>query len=250
MLHGFDRHLAEFNSRPRYGDHPIRVWQAETGRLAVAISSQTGSGALEVAGRLAVYLRARVSAAEPPWRVFGRDLMAKVLEDHHLPTHLARLLPEDANNALGDMLDELLGLHPPSSVVVQQTVETILNLVRAGNVILVGWGVNVVAGRLTNVLHVRLVASLERRIARIQAREQLSRREALAFIERSDRGRARYVRRYFHQEVADELQYALIINTDRCEDEEVVRLIGDWVVNRQRLLGEAVRARATSATVT
>ncbi len=245
MRRGFDRHLADFNSRPRYGDQPLRIWEPETGRLAVAISSQTGSGALEIAAQLADYLNAHAPAGEPPWRLFGRSLMAKVLEDHHLPTRLARFLPEDAPNALNDMLDELLGLHPPSSVLVQQAAETILNLVRAGNVILVGWGVNAVTDKLTNVLHARLVGSLPRRTARIQAREQLSRKAALAFIERSDRGRARYVKRYFHEQVADELHYGLIINTDHFEDAEAVRLIGDWVLSRQHSRGEAVRARPT-----
>jgi hypothetical protein len=249
MRNSFGRHLADFNSRPRYSDQPLQVWQRETGRLAVAISAQTGSGALEVAQGLAQYLQAHASATEPAWRVFGRSLMTKALEDHHLPTRLARFLREDAPNALDDMLDEMLGLHPPSWLLVQQAAETILNLVRAGNVILVGWGANAVAGKLPNVRHVRLVGSIERRIARIQAREKLSQSEALAFTQRSDRGRARYVKRYFHQEVAHELHYGLIINTDHFEDTEIVDLIGHWVLNRPRSLGDVVRANPTSAPV-
>jgi hypothetical protein len=173
--------------------------------------------------------------------VFDRNLMAKVLEDHHLPARLVKFLPEDARNAVDDVLDELLGLHPPAWIIAHQSIETILNLVRAGNVILVGWGANAVASKLPNVFHVRLVASLERRIARIQARERLDRKDALAFIERSDRGRARYVRRYFHREVADVLLYGLVINTDHFSDAEVVRLVGDAVLNRQRSLGDEVR---------
>ena len=144
------------------------------------------------------------------------------------------------------MLDELLGLHPPTWIIVQKSIETILNLVRMGNVILVGWGVNAVASKLPNVFHVRLVASLEKRITRIQARENLSRKEALALIERCDRGRARYVKRYFHQEVADVLRYGLVINTDHFPDAEVVRLIGDAVLNRHRSLRDTARILSTS----
>lgn len=247
MRNGFGRYLAHINSRPRSNDQPLRVSQPE--RLAVAISPQTGSGALQVAERLAEYLQAHAPAAEPAWRVFDRSLMAKVLEDHHLPTRLAKFLPEDAHNAVDEVLDELLGLHPPCWVIVQQSIETILNLIGAGNVILVGWGANAVASKLSNVFQVRLVASLERRIARIQAREHLGRREALAFIERSDRGRARYVKRYFHQEVADVLLYGLIINTDHFSDAEVVRLIGDAILNRQRSLRDGVRIVPTSETI-
>ena len=152
--------------------------------MAVAISPQTGSGALRVAEGLAEYLHANAPSSEPSWRVFDRSLMAKVLEDHNLPARFSKFISEDAQNAVDEVLDELLGLHPPSWGIVQQSVETILNLMRTGNVILVGWGANAIAAKLTNVFHVRLVASLERRIARIQAREHLSRNEALAFIER------------------------------------------------------------------
>jgi cytidylate kinase len=250
MQHDFGRQLANFNSRPRLIDQPLRVYQPESERLAVAISRQTGSGALRVAERLAEYLQALAPQAEPPWRVFDRTLMVKVLEDHQLPTRLAEFLPEDARNMVDDMLQELLGLHPPSWVIVQQSIETILNLVRVGNVILMGWGVNAVTSKLPNVFHVRLVASLEHRIARIQAREGLSPKAALLYIQRSDRGRARYVKRHFHHEVSDVLQYGLTINTDHFSDAEVVRLIGDAVVSRHRSAGTGVRSLVANETHT
>jgi hypothetical protein len=248
MRTGLGRHLAYINSRPRDKDQP-RVGQSEPARLAVAISPQTGSGALRVAEGLAAYLQANAPPAAQAWRVFDRSLMAKVLEDHNLPIRFAKFLPEDAHNAVDEVLDELLGLHPPPWVIVQQSIETILNLIRAGNVILVGWGANAVASKLTNVFHVRLVASMEQRIARIQAREHLNRNEAAAFIEHSDRGRARYVKRYFNQDVGNVLLYGLIVNTDHFSDPEVVRLIGDAVLDRQRSFYNKARTPPTSDTL-
>ena len=244
MRNGFDRQLAYINSRPRSVDQP-----PESERLAVAISPQTGSGALQIAERLAEYLQARAPHAESPWRVFDRNLMVKVLEDHHHPTRLVELLPEDAHNPVDDMLQELLGLHPPSWVIVQQSIETILNLVRAGNVILMGWGVNAVTRKLPNVFHVRLVGSLEHRVARIQTREHLSRQDALLFIRRRDGGRARYLKKHFHQEVADVLLYGLTINTDHFSDAQVVRLIGDAVMERHRETSAGVRIPSASETL-
>jgi cytidylate kinase len=244
MRNGFDRQLAYINSRPRSVDQP-----PESERLAVAISPQTGSGALQIAERLAEYLQARAPHAESPWRVFDRNLMVKVLEDHHHPTRLVELLPEDAHNPVDDMLQELLGLHPPSWVIVQQSIETILDLVRAGNVILMGWGVNAVTRKLPNVFHVRLVGSLEHRVARIQSREHLSRQEALLFIQRRDGGRARYLKKHFHQEVADVLLYGLTINTDHFSDAQVVRLIGDAVMERHRETSAGVRIPSASETL-
>ena len=109
-----------------------------------------------------------------------------------------------------------------------------------------GWGVNAVTRKLPNVFHVRLVGSLEHRVARIQAREHLSRQEALLFIQRRDGGRARYLKKHFHQEVADVLLYGLTINTDHFSDAEVVRLIGDAVVERLRSTSAIARTLAGS----
>ena len=145
---------------------------------------------------------------------------------------LPEFLPEDATSAVGDVLDELLGLHPPASVMVQHSSETILNLVQTGRVILVGWGANVITNHLPNVFQVRLVGSLEKRLERIKRRDRLSREEARAFIERQDRGRERYVRKNFGQRLSDAFLYHLTINTDRFPDAEVVRLIAEAALNQ------------------
>ncbi len=249
MSYSYGRRLAYFNSCPRQSDPSVRV--AEAMRPAVAISPQTGSGALQIAEGLAEYFRMHAPAADGGllWRVFAKDLMAKVLEDHHLPAHMAASLVEDASNPVEDVLYELLGVHPASWVFVPDSIETVLKLVRAGNVILVGWGSNVITRKLPNVFHVRLVGSVECRVARLQARQRLSPKGALALIEQGDRGRERYVRRHFHQQLSDVLLYDLTINTDHFSDAEVVRLIGDAVLTRNHSPQAEARTLNASPTV-
>jgi hypothetical protein len=145
------KHLAHFMSHPLRINQGARGRPLEGARPAVAISAQTGSGALSIAERLAAHFKAAFPAANPPWTVFDKSLMTRVLEDHHLPARLARFLPEDANSVIGDAFDELFGLHPPASLIVQQTTETILKLAEAGNVILVGRGATVITSTLPSV---------------------------------------------------------------------------------------------------
>src|ERR1051326_3179299 len=64
-------------------------------RLAVTISRQTGSGAHSIAEKLAAYLQAHGTTGPGGWRIFDRNLVDKVLEDHNLPRRLARFMPED-----------------------------------------------------------------------------------------------------------------------------------------------------------
>jgi cytidylate kinase len=182
---------------------------------AVTISRQTGSGGHAVAEELAKLLQDRLAPNGRPWTVFDRNLVEKVLEDHHLPKRLAQFMPEDRVSEMSDAIEEILGLHPASYTLVRQTSETILRLLDLGNVIIIGRGASVVASKLPAVFNVRLVASLETRIEHIQQQKQLGRKGAADLISREDRGRQRYLKKYFDADVNNPLLYHLVINTDR-----------------------------------
>ena len=198
-------------------------------RTAVTISRQAGCGALVVAEKLAARLQTHAPRGAPPWTVFDRNLIEKVLEDHHLPARLAKYLPEDRTTALQDITDELFGLHPPSWTIVRQTAETMLRLAELGSVILIGRGANVVTAKLSNVFHVRLVAPLEKRIEHAHEFYEMSRKAARQFCLSQDLGRKRYLKKYFNAEVDDPLLYHLTINTGLVPYEQAARMIADAV---------------------
>src|SRR5947207_14953602 len=133
-------------------------------RRAITISRQSGSGGHSVAEKLVAILRARDPDPGCAWTVFDRELVKKVLEDHHLPERLARFMPEDKISEIVDTMDELFGLHPPSWTLVHKMADTILRLAELGKVILIGRGANVITSKFDYVFHVRLVGSLPRRV--------------------------------------------------------------------------------------
>jgi hypothetical protein len=190
---------------------------------AITISYQTGAGAHDIARHLAGVLQK--DELSPAWTVFDRELVEKVLEEHHLPKALARHMPEERRSFIRDVMDELVGLRPPSWVMVPQIAETLLNLAEAGRVILVGRGANYIAARMPNVFHVRLISALPQRIERVQRQENLSPREAARFVARCDRGRGGYAKAYFHARAGDDLQYHLVLNTDLIPPPAAVELI-------------------------
>lgn len=232
MTTGSAQRLVYLHSHPHYHGYAVAPRPKRTQKLAITLSSQTGSGALSIAEALMAHLQVTTPDGGLPWKVFARGLIEKVLEDHRLPARMARFLPEDANSAVDDVLDELFGLHPSSWTIAKKSAATILELAQEGHVILVGWGAHVITRDLPDLFHVRLVGSLEHRIQRIQQREQLNPKEAMAFINRQDRGRERYLKRYFSQQLSEPLLYHLTINTDRFSDKEVVRLIADTAAGR------------------
>jgi cytidylate kinase len=204
---------------------------AETAaRRTVTISRQAGCGALAIAEKLAARLQESSPKSDPPWRVFDRNLMDKVLEEHGLPAYLAKFVPEDSVSEIEDLVAEILGAHPTLRKMVAQSAETILKLASMGNVILIGRAGNLVTARLPRVLHVRIVAPLEQRIAYCQKEYGMTRAKARAFCRSEDLGRKRYVKKYFNADVADPLLYHLVINTGLAGYDDAAKLIGDAVL--------------------
>ena|SRR5580765_7228872 len=228
---GFERCQAFINCQMQPAGSADSPAKAGRRWRAVTISRQAGAGAHAVAARLAEYLQAAGGRDAKPWLVFDRNLTGKVLEEHDLPANLAKFMPEDRVSAIADTMEEFFGLHPPTWILVRETADTILHLAELGNVILIGRGANVVTSKLAHVFHVRLVGSLEKRIANVQANRQLTKDAALEFIRREDAGRRRYLKTYFHKNIDDPLLYHLIINTDSISPAKAAEIIGDAVLS-------------------
>jgi cytidylate kinase len=228
---GLERALTFINCQLQPAGSGTVSLKDEVPRRAVTISRQAGSGAHAVAEKLADLLQAHTPKDACPWTVFDRNLVDKMLQEHHLPERVGRFMAEDRTSEISDTMEELFGLHPPSWLLVRKITETILHLAELGNVILVGRGAAVATAKLDYVFHVRLVSSLEKRVQRIQELNQLSKEAALQFIQREDRGRERYLKKYFKTDVDDPLLYHLVINTDLISHGTAARLIADAMLH-------------------
>jgi len=226
---GLDHCLSFINSQLA-SRHRIGNGWANRRYRAVTLSRQSGSGAHQVASGVAELLQQHNGLGAAPWTVFDRDLVEHVLEEHHLPKRLARFMPEDRISEIADTMDELFGLHPSSWTLVRQTAETILHLVELGNVIIIGRGANVVTSRHNDVLHVRLIGSLEHRVKWLQDHEQLSQSTARELALKEEGGRRRFLKKYFNKDIDDPLLYHLVINTDLLPPDEAAELIAQAVL--------------------
>ena len=229
---GLERHSSIIAAHLASPWRPEDVTPAAASRLAVTLSRQSGSGAHVVAEKLAEYLAHHTSGASHPWTVYDRNLVQRVIEDHQLPGYLERFMPEDRISGITEVLHELLGSHPTASSLAWRTAETIYRLAESGNVILIGRGANVVTSHLKNVFHVRLVASLPRRVAHVRDVQGLNKKDSLEFILREDRGRRLYLKKYFNEDLDDPTLYHLTVNTDLMSYDETATLIGQAMLAR------------------
>jgi len=236
-----DHCLSFIHCQLRPGDAAAHSSHTSNPWRAVTISRQTGSGGHAVGEALAGCLQAVGKDGSTPWTMFDRNLVEKVLEDHHLPARLARFMPEDRVSEIDDVLEDICGVHPPSATLVDKTAETILRLAKLGNVILIGRGANIVTAKMNDVFHVRLVGSVENRVEYLQKIRRVGRKAALEFIRLEDRGRRRYLKKYFRKDIDDPLLYHLVINTDLIGHNMAARMIAATMLSSR--LGTVLEAQ-------
>ncbi len=175
----------------------------------VTISRQRGSLGMETGQRLAQLL---------DWRLAGRDLINQAARACGLPEMALAVIDE-----LG-----LLGVRPDAAAQAAylQAVEGVMrDLAGAGEVVIVGRGGQMALRGFAGALHVRVIAPLEVRAARLAERYRISIQAATAQARASDRARARYLRQYYAARIDDTLLYDLVINTAQVNVEQAARLL-------------------------
>lgn len=227
-----DAYLDYINSQWKPTGSP-REGPGGSGIGVVTISRQAGAGAGVVAEALVARLQPEAPKDAVPWTIFDRNLVEKVLQDHDLPSQLARFMPEDRKSEMSDTLDSLFGQQATSRTLVMKTADTILHLAEVGNVILIGRGANIITAKLYSAFHVRLVGSLERRLEHLVEYKHLSLPDAKEYARTEDLGRKRYVKKYYGEDIEDPLLYDLVINTDRVTYEEAAGVIAGAMASRR-----------------
>lgn len=205
------------------------------GKPAITISRSEGAGGLTVSSELMKYLQAKTTSHEE-WTVFDQMLVSKVLEVFNLDgSGVHQFMKEEHKGTVTDAFEEFIGLHPSAWTLVERTNATILRLAQIGNCILVGRGANLVTKDMPNVFHVRLVASLEKRVERAMKVFNYDKKTAANYIKKKDRGRKRYIKDNFDADVDDPLIYHIVVNTDFVAYEEAAQMIGNEVIRRFKL---------------
>ena len=198
----------------------------------ITISRETGAGAQSVCEELINILEPVSEQNDVNWTYFDRELIERVLEDHNLPKQLSKYMEEEKYRYLSGDVDVLLGLHPSQWTLLHKMTESILQLARMGKVIIVGRGANIITAKLKNSFHVRLVAPLLNRVKHIMEIENISEKEAEAFVKQKDKARRDYVKSSFSKNVEDLEMYHIVVNTGFMSYKESAEIIAAAVMKK------------------
>ena len=108
----------------------------------ITISRETGIGAEKICELLIDYFLRNSNPFYNNWAFFDKNLIEKVLADHDLPAHFRSFLENERASSIDTMFGEILKVHPSNIKLLHKTSQTVLQLARYGNVIIIGRGGN------------------------------------------------------------------------------------------------------------
>ncbi|MEO0796552.1 MAG: cytidylate kinase-like family protein [Verrucomicrobiota bacterium] len=203
-------------------------------RAAITLSRQVGARGTTVGQHLVELLNDQQPTPDPLWTLFDKNLIRRVLDDHHLPGYLERFMTESRVSELQSTINEIVGLHPSLWDLHEKMGDTVVRLLTRGHSIIVGRGACVVGAGLRNVLNVRLIGSTKHRLMHIQHKFSLTTNEAAARLREDDRNRHDYFKAHFGREIDDPELYHLVLNTDDLADEEIAGFLADAAMRHAR----------------
>ncbi|HEX5506853.1 MAG TPA: cytidylate kinase-like family protein [Thermomicrobiales bacterium] len=196
---------------------------------AVTVSREYGSGGGEIAARLAERLG---------WQLIDHEIVVRVAGALQISEAAAAREDEHAEGALARLLATMQAIGPAeygvTPLILTTSAESYRRALRevveaaaeAGHAVIVGRGSQVILAARRDVLHVRVVAPVERRVAYVVRREGLDDRAARARVHLKDGDRRRYLQFQHHIRADDPLHYDLIVNTAVLDLDDAVDLIG------------------------
>jgi cytidylate kinase len=126
---------------------------------------------------------------------------------------------------------------------VAQMEDLILEYALGDNVVIIGRGGSFLLRGVPFCLRVRLVASLEARLAAIMARERLTREAARRLIAKVDGERACYIKANYGSDWDADSLYDLSLNTASLTHDRVVEILVEGLAAKDRLATPEARAR-------
>lgn len=189
---------------------------ARSGIDVITVSRESGSGGTILAAKL---------AQELGFDLFHREVIQEMAESANISTRIVETLDEKGLSVLEDSIASIIRdrhLWP------DQFLKYLMNVVgtigKHGCAVIVGRGAQFILPSEEN-FKVRVIAPLTMRIRNVSRELDISESDAQKMILKTDSDRRSFSRKYFYADVADPLNYDLVINTERMKIEAAVKSI-------------------------
>jgi cytidylate kinase len=192
----------------------------ETHAPVITISREPGSGGRLLAQRI---------ASRYALDLFHQEVIHKMAASAKVNATLLETLDERGLNTLENWIASLVHeRHLWPDQYLQHLMKVIGIIGRHGGAVVVGRGANHILPP-ENRFRVRVTAPREIRIENVARDYDVPREEAKKRIIRTESDRRAFIRKYFNADIADPLQYDLVINTENIALDAATRIVGSAV---------------------
>ena len=210
--------------------------------FVITVSRELGSGGRTIGRLLAQKLNVRYS---------DKELIHGLQQKFSLTTSGIENLKGQKKNWFNDFI-QLVAPAPDASLFVEAgsqyikefradlttddiheaEVEIIKAIADEGSCVIAGRSAFFVLKDHPNKVDVFITASMEHRIQRVMRKQNLTREQAVEVIDRVDKMRDNYIKRYTGKSRYDVRNYNLVINVDELSEEEAADLILAYIKNK------------------
>ncbi|MCG8606350.1 cytidylate kinase-like family protein [bacterium] len=191
----------------------IKLWERTSqkkkrGRLdevrpCITISKEIGSQGVEIGQRLSEQLE---------WRFFDKNLVDHIANDAKRMKEVVEIFDEKTRSEIHSLILGFLDRNALSSDrYFKHLVTVMLTIAEYGHGIILGRGGNFILPT-EKTLKVRIIASIDRRVENLAKKAGTTTVEARETIQRVDRERAAFVRRFFRKDAESPHHYDLVLN--------------------------------------
>lgn len=193
----------------------------------ITISKQFASGGVELAEQLAKTLG---------YQLVGRRVLTELAKTLDMSEAQVELLKRGHEARWISLVDNYLihtvrriAQQPEAALNDKQYFAAVQQLVRRlaseGNVVILGWGAQLILADQPDILHLRVVCPLEQRGARYSLRARIPQDQAMDECKRQDELSAGYVRHYLKRDWAEAELYHLTLNLGLMDFDRAIKAI-------------------------
>jgi cytidylate kinase len=197
-------------------DYP-RPYQPESTppSFTIALSREADSGGTFVAREVGRRLG---------WPVYDHELLDHLAKELEVDVDLLESVDERRGSWLAECVQAFAAASSvPEVIYFHRLLKLLLALGGRGQCVIVGRGAMIALPAKTT-LRVRVVASLQDRIALVSRTLGVNSTEAARHVESTDREHSRFIRDHFGKDLSDPMLYDLILNASRFSTEEYAEM--------------------------
>jgi cytidylate kinase len=215
--------MVYLNKRLHQNDPKYQSANIQPGPV-ICISREVGCGGVNIARLLAVELDKH--AVNKKWKVLSKEILEESARELDMePDKLRSYLKEGERSTFDEILSAFSEKRYKSDKKISKTlIDLISTFANDGYCIIVGRAGHIIARNIKKSLLVKLTAPIDWRTRQIMEKNNLNMREAIAFIEKTEKERHN-LRKHIAGENAKEDEFDLTINLSRMNITEVIGLI-------------------------